>query len=298
MEIDSDVPDSWNYPENGITYSFNEKMVLVDSEGNQAPKSITTNNDFSNWVHAYVQKRLLEKGLVVSIVGGEGGAPIFHTPNAFKNPKKLLLLCCGSGRIHAGLWSVSICGHYGLIEGTVLPCLDDAQKRGIEVVIFNPNHSGSKILTKRYPKLYGMIAHTLCVYEDFIIPGNPEHVFIICHSMGGSCTLSAIEKFPEWFLDHVEAVAMTDAVEMKIHNQKSLNMKKWSYEHCINWVCSEDPIDTILPEGVTSVHRSAGTIHHALSTGMAYPYIWTYFDSFGAENGQYPPHQSYIESEQ
>ena len=212
-----DVPNSWEDPGTGATLSFNEEGMFVDSDGNKPQKGFKNDNKFGDWLHAYVQKRLLEKGLIISYVGGKGGAPIFHTPNAFNQPKKLLVLCCGAGRIHAGIWSVGVCAYHGLSNGSVLPCIEDAEKRGMEVVILNPNDNRSKIISSRYPKSFGMVAHALCAYEDFIIPGQPEHVYIICHSMGGECTLSAIEKWPEWSINHIEAVAMTDAVEYQIY---------------------------------------------------------------------------------
>jgi len=76
-----------------------------------------------------------------------------------------------------------------------------------------------------------------------------------------------------------------------------LQLQKWSFDHCINWVCSEVDVDEELPKGSGSLHRSAGTKDHPLSTGKAYPYIWKFFDDRGADKNQSPPHQSYVGKE-
>ena len=287
-----EVSDVWNDPNLGLTFSFNENGDFVSSDGNKAPKEFKTDNNFGSWLHAYIQKRLLERGLIISHVGGEEGAPIFHTPNAFKNPEKLLVICCGSGRVLAGGWSVSVAPKRGLSYCSVLPFIEDAQKRGMEVVILNPNHPGSKILSKRYPSECDMSRHAFAVYEDFIIPGNPHRVFIICHSAGGFLTLDSIQNWPEWAIEHVEAVAMTDAVEVTIETHEKFDLLQWCYDHCINWICTDSEINTECPPGPAAVHRSAGTLAHVESTGSAYPYIWDFFDQMGADKEISPPYNS------
>ncbi|KAK8880545.1 hypothetical protein M9Y10_003225 [Tritrichomonas musculus] len=77
-----------------------------------AQKGFKNSDKCGYWLHAYIQQRLIEEGLVVQKVGN--GVPIFHTPNAYNSPKKLLVLICGSGRIMAGLWSVGVCAYAGL----------------------------------------------------------------------------------------------------------------------------------------------------------------------------------------
>ena len=106
-----------------------------------AQKGFKNSDKCGYWLHAYIQQRLIEEGLVVQKVGN--GVPIFHTPNAYNSPKKLLVLICGSGRIMAGLWSVGVCAYAGLKAGSVLPCLEEARKRNMEVIILNPNYEKS-----------------------------------------------------------------------------------------------------------------------------------------------------------
>jgi len=270
------VPDEWHDDGLNSTFHFNEEGDFVDQEGKKPVKGFKNDDNFSDWLHAWVQNKLIEKGLVISHVGNENGAPIFHTPHAFENPKKLLVLCCGSGRIHSGIWSVGVCAFHGLKNGSVLPCVEDAQKRGMEVVILNPNDSRSRILSNRFRE-FGMISHSLAVFEDFIIPGKPSNIYIICHSMGGECILSAIEKWPEFSINSIRAVAMTDACESLIRSE-NWKIEKWCKNHCINWVCSSAPLNEPLCNGTSSIHRSAGTKDHPLSTGKAYDCIWKFFD--------------------
>ena len=272
--------DKWNDPGTKKTFSFNEEGKLVDSEGNGPQKGFKNDDRFGDWLHSYVVKQMISMGLKTINVPEEGGAPIYFTHNAFNQPEKLLVLICGSGRIMAGLWSVGVCAYHGLSNGSVLPFLSDASSRGFEVVILNPNHHGYKAITTKYGTNIGMVKHTLFAFENLIIPSNPQKISIVCHSMGGECTCAVAKRWPQWFSEHITAIAMTDACESKFGELEGIDMNEFMHKICINWICSDEPINSLLSQnGRASVHRSAGTTDHPLSTGKAYPYIWEFFDS-------------------
>lgn len=154
------VQQSYTDDATGKILSFNEEGMLVDTEGNGPPNEIHKNGSFVNWLHSYVQQRLIEEGLIIDYVGDD--VPIYRTPGALNSAKKLLILVSGSGRIMAGLWSVGVCTHRGLRAGSVLPCIEEARKRDMEVIILNPNH----------PKAAKRYKHSEIVFDEVIIPSN------------------------------------------------------------------------------------------------------------------------------
>ncbi|OHT03596.1 hypothetical protein TRFO_28963 [Tritrichomonas foetus] len=272
---DTRVENSWTDPGTGKTLHFNEDGKFIDDEGNGPQKGFKNDNKFGDWLHAYVQQCLIDQGLIEFKVDGK--VPIFHTKNAFNSPKKLLVLICGAGRILAGLWSVGVCAYHGINAGSVLPCLVEAQKRDMEVVIFNPNH----------PKAI-MTSHSERIFRDFVIPANPERVWIIAHSMGGSSTCSIISANPEWCIGHVAAVAMTDGCEGTVR-AKGFKINAWCHLKGINWVKSKEEVNSPLTAGYSAMHRSANTNDHPLTTYKAFTHIWEFFDENGADKDESPP---------
>lgn len=256
--------EQWKDPGTGSTFSFNSEGKFVDEDGNGPRNGFKNDNNFSDWLHSYVQREMLKKGLIVTEVDG---VPIYHSANAFKSPHKLLVLNCGSGRIMAGLWSVGLVAWHGLKAGSVLYYIDEAFSRGMEVVVMNPNFKYNQNVER--------------VYKELIIPANPDHVFVICHSMGGYDTINAIRDSTEWALNHIRAIAMTDAVEFHDESNEYL-VSQWSHNIAINWVRSKEELNQDLGVGDFSMLRSAGTMDHPLTTWYAYPYIWEFFDSKGA----------------
>lgn len=272
--MSTEVPNSWSDPGTGKTFSFNEEGLFVDSDGKGPQKGFKNDNQFGDWLHAYIQQGLIQKGLIKHEV--ENSVPIFHTPNALNSAKKLLVLICGTGRIMAGCWSVGVCAYHGLKAGSVFPCLEEAQKREMEVIILNPNHPNS-------PK-----SHSRNVFSNLIIPSNPERVWIIAHSMGGASTCSIISSNPKFCIEHVPAFALTDGLE-GIITAIGYKINKWSHLRGINWVRSNKEINTKLMNGASTQHRSAATNDHPLTTFKAFPYIWEFFDENGANSDHSPP---------
>ena len=264
---------------------FDDNGKFVDEEGNGPKKGFNLSDKFSDWIHAYIVRQMLARGLK-EICHPENGAPIYASPNAFNNPKKLLVVIQGTGRVRAGVWSVGVCAYTGLDAGSVLSAMREASQREMEIVILNPNDERNKVFSQRYKTNIGMVRHTLAIFEDLIIPANPENVFILCHSMGGECTVSVIKKFPQWAIEHIRAIAMTDACESRV-TVEGLKMRHWCIDHNANWICSTYPPNHSLVDGIASQHFSAGTKDHPLSTWKAWPFIWPFFDSKGAANNAF-----------
>jgi hypothetical protein len=279
--------DQWIDPITKQTLHFNEEGMLVDAEGNGPKIGFVPSDKFSVWVHQQVTRKMLEEGLVETQIP-EDGAPIYHTKGAFNSPEKLLVLIQGTGRVRAGMWSTRVCAYSGLSAGSALSGIKEAKARGMEVVVLNPNDERNSMFTKRYKTNIGMVRHTLACFEDLIIPGNANRVFILCHSMGGECAVSVLKKFPEWSISHITAIAMTDARESRV-NVDGLKMRQWCLDHNVNWICSSEEANKQLRDGIASKHFSAGTDDHPLSTFKAWTFIWEFFDKRGVNQEKGEP---------
>jgi hypothetical protein len=278
MEQNEDV---WFDPGTGLHLHFNEEGKFVTEDNEPFPKGFKNDNAFSDWLHAYVERRMAERGLVVTEIP-ENGSPIWHTPDAFNNPEKLLILICGAGRIHAGLFSVGVCPYHGLNLGSCLGFIDYAKEHGMEVCILNPNHPGYRLLGDKYKETWGCLKHSMAVFNEKIIPGGAQNCFIVAHSMGGESVCLIAREFQKWFVTHVRASALTDACESSVKD-KGFDIWRYLDKHMINWVCSSEEINKELPRSKLCPHRSAGTKDHPLSTGKVFPYIIEFFKANGSE---------------
>lgn len=270
--------DAWYDNGSKETWHFDEQGNFVNKNGKRRKKGcgFTCTDEFSVWLHAYVQRKLIERGLIEhKVPNTERGAPIFATPNALESPENLLVLICGSGRIHAGVWSVGVCSWHGLQGGSVLPYLDEAKKRNMEVIILNPNHPGADEIKG---KSFGMAKHTKWVFENMIIPANPRNIYIIAHSAGGSCTCRILRAYPDFCKEHVRAIALTDACTEPVGDEE---ISEWWRERSVNWIQGSEPLNTLLgiDHSGMCMARSAAIDKHPDTQYMAYPHIWELFDA-------------------
>jgi pimeloyl-ACP methyl ester carboxylesterase len=151
----------------------------------------------------------------------------------------------------------------------------------MEVMVLNPNHEGSSLITEDYGTDLGMVKHTLHVFATLVKENNdPKHVFVVGHSMGGECTSAVIEKWPEWAMKKIVAVAYTDGYPETVEDEA---VREWAVSRSVNWIRSGEPVNTVLEDHRMSKARSAGTQDHPLTTFMAFPFIWEWFDQRAAE---------------
>lgn len=267
-------------------FHFNEEGQFVDNEGKRIldhPKEdgkFVNDNNFCDWLHGYVERRMAAEGLQMILAPENKGSPIWFTPNAFNSPENLLVIICGSGRIHAGVLSVGVAAYHGLDMGTDLPWIKYAKEHNMEVVVLNPNHSGASKIKEKYGTSLHCARHSLYVFEKHIIPGNPQNVFILAHSAGGISACELLNLFQEWYVQHVKFTALTDAVEDNVRDKTGLT-KEYLARRMINWVRSKEPLDKVIGKTSLCQHRSANTDDHPLTTGKAMPCILANFEKFG-----------------
>ena len=265
-----------------------ETGSFVDDAGHGPSKNFQNNDDFCNWLNKYLINQMIKRNFIEQKLPDGTGAPIYHTKNALNSPKKLLVIIQGSGRVQAGVWSVGVCAYHGLNAGSVLSDIEKAKKRDLEIIILNPNDKRNSQLARRFPETRVMMAkHTLSVFEDLIIPNKPEKVFILCHSMGGHCTLSLINTFPEWCIKHLKAVSMGDGKEREVFKE-GFKLNKFCREKCVNWVRSSKALGKDLGYGEATTHRSANTNDHPLTMKTARELMWNFLDENGADKEDIP----------
>lgn len=259
----------------GNQYHFDDSGTFVDSEGKKPSSDFNLKDPkLAEWLHNHVQQILIDS-FGLQRFTTRTGREIFITPNALSSPERLLVLICGSGRIYAGLWSVGVCIYHGLRAGSVIPMLEKARERQMEVIILNPN-------TESWG-MFGNVGHAQSIFSDHVIPSNPKNVWVVAHSLGGEAALRVISSFPEWSISHIRAIALTDGVETRV-SASGWQINRWSHEHVINWVCDDkaEP-NSVIGAGGSAIHRSAGTRDHPLTTFAAFEYIWQFFDNSDSE---------------
>lgn len=194
----------------------------------------------------HVYKLIEEKGLhrtyVPQNVPEEEASFIFSTQKELKNPKKLLILIHGSGVVRAGQWARSlIINDPGLKAGSVIPYIEKAQNLGYEVLITNTNLNYYKTKTGNDVPITGSenpTEHALTVWEEIVIPADPEAVGIVAHSYGGVVAVDLGIKYHKFFNEKVFALGMTDSVHFTGKVPSALQ------EIGRNWVTSTQPLDT------------------------------------------------------
>jgi hypothetical protein len=267
------IPNAWHDPVTDVDFSFDESGRFIDSSGSgPGPGFSLSDPNLAQWLHAFVQQRLVSLGLEPFTLS-DGSTVIYITPHAFDSPANLLVLVCGAGRIFPGVWSVGVCVYHGLRAGSVIPMVETALARSMSVVILNVNSAFF---------YWNKINHAKHVFERHIIPGNPGNVRVVAHSLGGLCILGVVREFTRWAIDHIRAIAFTDGVETQL-SASGYQIRRWALAHAVNWVRSLAPTNTDLGDGPASLHRSAGTTDHALTTHAAFPYIWEFFEERGGE---------------
>lgn len=182
---------------------------------------------------------------------------IYCTQKELKNPKKLMILIHGSGVVRAGQWARSlIINDPGLKAGSVLPYIERARAHGYEVLITNTNLNYYRTKENNDAPIKGSetpSSHALTVWNEIVLPAQPEAVAIVAHSYGGVVVVDMSNKFVDFFKKYVFAIGMTDSVHF------GGKLTEQIQDIGRNWVTSTQPLDTPLRSSKNDVpHFSAG----------------------------------------
>lgn len=118
----------------------------------------------------------------------------------------------GAGAVRAGQWARSVCINDTINRGTVFPAVEAALEQGYSVLIANPNLNMDPETRKRVPGNDSPDAHVRYMWQKFIRDCPAEGIYMIAHSMGGSCATYLMQAFKQEFISRVKAIAFTDSV--------------------------------------------------------------------------------------
>lgn len=174
-----------------------------------------------------------------------------------------MILIHGSGVVRAGQWARSLIINQSLDHGTMLPYIKKARDLGYELLITNGNDNDRIINGKRkeIPGSKSPEDHAKTVFEDIVIPANPESIAIVAHSYGGVVTVSLARQFRDFFKERVFGLGFTDSVHYPPRNEEDL--LKFLHGIGRNFVSSQKPLNEQLSEKGADIPRySAGHVKH------------------------------------
>lgn len=226
--------------------------------------------------------------------------------------RPILLIVTGKGKVRAGVFSRQHLITSGLEPATAVPMVREARRRGMRVVMLDPNARGDKIgldtITQSVLTLFGdggpgraldddLLSSHQPAESDSRVVGNP--VYILAYSAGGGHLVRYLINAANSFIDRVRAIAFIDST------------------HNIRWVRHDPRLSSLLEspscvyvrsvdarrDGIeaskyqagevvdTDSHWrrrfgalktfSAGAACHGTATWAAHAQIWEHFDCVG-----------------
>ena len=108
-----------------------------------------------------------------------------------------------------------------------------AKAQGLGVLVMNPNHRDTR-----------SEEHVIAAWDEFVLPAAAEHVVMVAHSFGGVCLGALLDARRDAVTARLRAVALTDSVHGRSVERLPAAQREFWVANCINWVTSDDPLDT------------------------------------------------------
>ena len=161
--------------------------------------------------------------------------------------------------------------------GTILPERIEAKQKKFAILVMNTNDNfriNSETSEKfKIKSCENALKSSVTTWRHFVEKSNHKKIVIIGHSYGGAVSLNLAAEFAEDFEKRVIAVLLTDAA----HGY--LTIPAFLRKICINFVASEEPLDTDLGvDGSGIMTRSAGNPVHEWTPSSTRPLLFTYID--------------------
>jgi len=207
---------------------------------------------------------------------------IFTTPE-YATKNTLVFMIPGSGVVRASQWARSICINDSLVDGTCIPFVNSARKRGWGVILCDPNARLMK--TAKDKGRVFPIQHCKYIFKNYVVDLLKKdecaikNIFIVAHSAGGWCTTELLELYSPWLEEHnlIKGIAFTDCGDPGQWVAKPTMRLFRKYGR--NWVGSGKPLDTAINSDGCNVKRvSAGNPQHEWTSASAYQSILKFFD--------------------
>ncbi|PIK36290.1 hypothetical protein BSL78_26890 [Apostichopus japonicus] len=227
-------------------YHFNKNGQLRHIETGEPFEFVSREND-----HSYNQQRYEALGEVIT-------KHVYNLRNRSRTQEN-------TNSFRAGQWSRRLIINDCLDSGTQLPYIKRAKQMGYEVMVLNSNLNKAASQDGKETSVRGSSnpkSHVLYVWDQFLENSPVKTVVIVAHSFGGVSSLN-LAKNRRGFFKKVMFLALTDSVHSMLFHDASRNIQRWYSENAINWVTSDEPLDTLVQKSTKDCLRlSAGTKKH------------------------------------
>ncbi len=210
-----------------------------------------------------------------------------------------LLVVTGKGRVRTGIFSRQHLLTSGLECSSSVQFIQEARKRGMNLMILDPNARGDRFGMQTFEK---SMAHLFRRWEEVPAPAIERQptLYLLSHSQSGAQFVRYLLRKADSYLAHINAIAFTDSTHniqwAKRQNVKGLEELLES-EKSIYFKRTDDiieypfkPFKSIGSRVDTDQfweHRfgkirtiCAGTSEHSLVNWFARNLIWDHFDQF------------------
>jgi len=214
---------------------------------------------------------------------------IFISNDCFSK-ETICLIIQGSGTVRAGQWARSVCINDCLGGGSCIPYFSECASRDWGMLVLNPNDNKREVEGEDSPvdilHNENRRKHVKYVYEKFLSSGS-QPITIIAHSAGGMAVVALLlSEFSEELENRVRGIAFTDSVhDMHAECPDWIEDKEaFSRAHniittrAINWIGSDNPLDTPLNPRQQTRCVSAGHEKHVYTSPSAFPSVFPFLD--------------------
>ena len=286
--------------EEQIDYKYNEKGELIHKQTGQKCGNLNFKEYqlVGMYVQKYVEKSLIEKFNLITLYvpntnstdftkrdESHAQCKILITKDFSTNPKCLMLIQ-GTGAVRLGQWARSVCINDNIYIGSMIPYVEKAIKNNFSVIIYNPNERKDFEDNEKIIKEFRtMEQHSVYVYNNIVKTNeNIKEIYIVAHSMGGSCTVDILLNNKQDLLNgKIKKIAFTDSVHGE--NYKKLGKEGIEIFRNIsrNYVGSEKPAGEFVRDYSTSYGGvdcySSGHSKHVYTSGYAIEEVFKFFNS-------------------
>eukprot|EP01012_Entosiphon_sulcatum_P019104 TRINITY_DN23938_c0_g1_i3.p1 TRINITY_DN23938_c0_g1~~TRINITY_DN23938_c0_g1_i3.p1 ORF type:complete len:351 (-),score=53.69 TRINITY_DN23938_c0_g1_i3:63-1094(-) len=306
------TPNPTSLAEFGYRYNERGELRHVDTNKPFAWLGQKHYDAIGDIIVKHIQDLMKEEGLIEEFIPSlecESRCNIFRTPDALTNPDRLMLLIQGSGAVRAGQWARALCINATLEQGTILPYLKRAREAGFGVIVFNPNFNAvpaplppqefedpfqfwlgtpdaewKKLQQRReahatpIPGSTSPEEHTVTVWDMFGAKAAARAVVIVAHSYGGINTLALLRDRERQIEPRLKGIALTDALQKSKYFTTPLSVQKIMARTSLNWVASNNPLDSPEPSKFNYKRVSAGHDTHEYTSSACIESVFRWLE--------------------
>lgn len=212
-----------------------------------------------------------------------------------------LLITTGRGKVRAGIFSRQHLLVSGIEASTCLKSVREAQKRGMRVIILDPNARGDRNAMSTYTESLRVIFRDKI--DQFIQRRDQNSsLFVLAHSASGSYLTQHLMHDGSYLIHYLRAVAFTDSnhsvqwlkkhPELSSFVQSPYSLYVRSANEYRDYDCEKRVPGELCETDKLWKHRFgdirtiwAGTKDHSLGNWTAHSFIWEHFDKHLGCNG-------------